>query len=94
MLIWWLSIIPQNYNFFWCGGPQNLNFFVVLQMEQDPTNLYFSNLPKDFDERVSCLTKHYRCSWFFCCFFFFLSLQLVCLCQGSTTVTVGDFVVL
>lgn len=30
-------------------------------MEQDPTNLYFSNLPKDFDERVSYLTKH---AWF------------------------------
>lgn len=30
--------------------------FVALQMEQDPTNLYFSNLPKDFDERVSLAT--------------------------------------
>ena len=31
-----------------------INFVThALQMEQDPTNLYFSNLPKDFDERVS-----------------------------------------
>ena len=76
------------------GGTSNffLIFFVVLQMEQDPTNLYFSNLPKDFDERVSYLTKHYPALWFFVCLFFsFAATRL--LVSGEYYRTVGDFVV-
>ena len=61
-------------------------------MEQDPTNLYFSNLPKDFDERVSYLTKHYPALGFLFVFFSFAATCL--LVSGEYYRTVGDFVVL
>ena len=39
------------------GGTWLVNIIIslFLQMEQDPTNLYFSNLPKDYEERVGLL---------------------------------------